>query len=55
MFDLTLASVGAVAGFMAVTFIGYKFLRKQRRENETFARNNAEDAMRVKAKQYENN
>ncbi len=55
MFDLVVASLGVVAGFLAVTFIGYRFLRKHSRENETFARNSAEDAMKIKAKQYRNN
>jgi len=53
MFEIEIALV-ALGGFLAVTLIGYQFLRKHRKENESFARSHVEDAMRIKAKQYEN-
>ncbi len=44
----------SIAGFLAITLIGYEFLKRNRKDSETFARNHVEDAMRIKAKQYEN-
>jgi hypothetical protein len=45
----------AIAGFVAVILIGREFLKKNGKENEVFTRNHVEDAMRIKAKQYEDN
>ncbi len=53
MNEILIASLG-ITGFMAIMFIAYQFLRKNSRENEIFARNHVEDAMRIKARQYEN-
>lgn len=44
----------AIAGFVAVILVGYEFMKKNGKENEVFARNHVEDAMRIKAKQYDN-
>jgi hypothetical protein len=53
MNEILIASLG-VAGFLAVILIGYEFLRRNGEDNEVFERNHVEDAMRIKAKQYEN-
>lgn len=53
MNEIFIASL-IVAGSIAVTFIGYHFLRALGEEDRTFARNHVEDAMRIKARQYEN-
>ncbi len=53
MNEILIFSLG-VAGFLAIMLIGYEFLKKKTKENEVFARNHVEDAMRIKAKQYEN-
>jgi hypothetical protein len=49
-----LIAFAGIAGLVAIALVGYQFFaRKHRKENEFFARNNAEGAMRIKAKQYE--
>lgn len=53
MNEILIFSIG-IAGFLAITFIAYQFLKKNSKENEVFARNHVEDAMRIKARQYEN-
>lgn len=53
MDEIFILSLG-LACFLAIIIIGHEFFKKPRKENEVFARNHAEDAMRIKAKQYEN-
>ena len=52
MNEILILSIG-IAGFLAITFIAYGFLSKRTKENKVFARNHVEDAMRIKARQYE--
>ncbi|MEE9323507.1 MAG: hypothetical protein V3U72_03090 [Candidatus Aenigmarchaeota archaeon] len=53
MDEILILSLG-ITGFLAIMFVAYEFLRKQKKESETFARNHVEDEMRIKARQYEN-
>lgn len=53
MNEILILSMG-IAVFIAVILIGREFLKKNGKENEVFARNHVEDAMRIKAKQYDN-
>ncbi len=52
MNEILLIAFNACA-FAGIVVIGYLFLRKNGRESETFARNHVEEAMKIKAKQYE--
>ena len=52
-FDVIVVWAGAGAFFLAVVLIGREILKKMKNENEIFERNHVEDAMRIKAKQYE--
>lgn len=52
MNELLIASLG-VAGFAATSVIGYVFLKRHTVNGEHFSRLQAEDAMKIKAKQYE--
>ncbi len=42
----------AVGGFVSTAFIGYEMF-KNNDDDESFTRKTAEDAMRIKAKQFE--
>jgi hypothetical protein len=53
--DIIVAYIGIVTLFLAAMLIGYELLKKHGKENEHFRRNHVEDAMRIKAKQYQNN
>ena len=52
MIEIFIASVGLGSIFAALVMIGYVFLKKRRSEGEKFARNHAEDAMRIKSRQF---
>lgn len=51
--DILVAYAGICSFFFAAILIGYEFLKKGKKENEVFARSHAEDAMRIKARQYQ--
>lgn len=51
MFQL-LIILSVIIGFVLVIFSGYRLIKKYRVESEYFKKINAEDAMRIKAKQY---
>ncbi|MFH1237301.1 MAG: hypothetical protein V1648_02755 [Candidatus Aenigmatarchaeota archaeon] len=55
MMELLLVSVGSACWLGAATLVGYHFLKRRSRESEAFVRTSAEDAMRIKAKQYRKN
>jgi hypothetical protein len=52
--DFLVASIGIGSLFAASALIGYEMLKKRNLQRELFNRYHAEEAMRIKAKQYKN-
>lgn len=53
MSELLMLSL-AVGGFLALLLLSRELFGRNGKENEAFARNHIEDAMKIKARQYEN-
>lgn len=52
--DILVAYAGICSIFLAAVIIGYEFLKKRGKEKEIFDRYHVEEAMRIKARQYQN-
>lgn len=53
MNEIFIFSLG-VGIFLALVIVVHEVLDRHMKENQTFARNHAEDAMKIKAKQFDN-